>query len=184
MTAIDDAPAAAAADPWRTPERVALRRLARDVVAREIAPHMAEWEQAGELPRELHTRVARAGLLGVGFPEEVGGSGGNPIDSAIVTEEILLGGGIPGVLLLMAALWLIARDGWRVWRTTASDSAVVMGRAAFIALVQLSLASAFDYPLRTSLMAVFAAFLVFWLRRGALAAVPASAGSRSAPNSR
>jgi len=98
--------------------------------------------------------------------------------------EVLLGGGIPGVLLLIAALWLIARDGWRVWRATASDSAVVMGRAAFIALMQLSLASAFDYPLRTSLMAVFAAFLVVWLRRGALAAVPASAGSRFAPNSR
>ncbi|MDP3714360.1 MAG: acyl-CoA dehydrogenase family protein [Mycobacteriales bacterium] len=97
MTTIDDRPAAGVQDPWSTPERVALRRLARDVVAREIAPRMAEWEEAGELPRELHARVAHSGLLGVGFPEEVGGSGGDPIDSAIVTEEILLGGGSTGL---------------------------------------------------------------------------------------
>lgn len=84
-------------DPWRTPERVALRRLARDFVAREIAPHMDEWEQSGELPRDLHRKTADVGLLGVGFAEEVGGSGGDAIDSAIITEEILNGGGSTGV---------------------------------------------------------------------------------------
>ncbi|MGY1779959.1 acyl-CoA dehydrogenase family protein [Geodermatophilus sp. SYSU D01036] len=89
--------AALAADPWTTPERVALRRLARDFVAREVAPHVEEWETAGELPRELHRRAAAAGLLGVAFPEEVGGGGGDAIDSAIVTEELLLGGGSTGV---------------------------------------------------------------------------------------
>ncbi|MGY1785161.1 acyl-CoA dehydrogenase family protein [Geodermatophilus sp. SYSU D00698] len=88
---------AALADPWTTPERVALRRLARDFVAREVAPHVEEWETAGELPRELHRRAAAAGLLGVAFPEEVGGGGGDAIDSAIVTEELLLGGGSTGV---------------------------------------------------------------------------------------
>jgi acyl-CoA dehydrogenase len=85
------------ADPWTTPERVALRRLARDFVAREIAPHMAEWEVAGELPRELHAKAAAIGLLGLGFAEEVGGAGGDAIDSAILTEELLLGGGSTGV---------------------------------------------------------------------------------------
>lgn len=86
-----------APDPWSTPERVALRRLARDFVAREIAPNMAEWERDGELPRDLHRKAAGAGLLGVGFAEEVGGSGGNAIDSAVMTEEILHGGGSTGV---------------------------------------------------------------------------------------
>jgi acyl-CoA dehydrogenase len=85
-------------DPWTTPERVALRRLARAFVTREIAPHMAEWEAAGELPRELHATAAAVGLLGVAFPEDVGGGGGDAIDSAIVTEELLLGGGSTGVV--------------------------------------------------------------------------------------
>jgi acyl-CoA dehydrogenase len=85
------------ADPWSTPERVALRQLARDFVARDIAPHVDGWESAGELPRELHRKAAATGLLGVAFPDEVGGGGGNAIDSAVVTEELLLGGGSTGV---------------------------------------------------------------------------------------
>ena len=35
---------------WDTPDRKALRDLARTVVAKEIAPNIAEWERAGELP--------------------------------------------------------------------------------------------------------------------------------------
>jgi acyl-CoA dehydrogenase len=83
---------------WDTPERRALRQLAREVTAREVAPHVQEWERAGELPRSLHKAFARAGLLGVSFPEEVGGGGGDPVDAAIVTEEVLLGGGSGGVV--------------------------------------------------------------------------------------
>jgi acyl-CoA dehydrogenase len=84
-------------DPWSTPERLALRALARDMVAKEIAPHIGTWERAGELPRSLHRTFADAGLLGVSFPEEVGGGGGDAIDAAIVTEELLLGGGSGGL---------------------------------------------------------------------------------------
>ena len=85
-------------DPWTTPERQALRALSRDVVARHVAPHVAQWEVDGELPRALHKTFADAGLLGVAFPEELGGSGGDPYDSAIVTEEVILGGGSGGVV--------------------------------------------------------------------------------------
>ena len=87
-----------AADPWTTPERLALRALARDLVAREVAPNMARWEADGELPRSLHAVFGEAGLLGVSFPEELGGGGGDPVDSAILTEEVLLGGGSGGVV--------------------------------------------------------------------------------------
>jgi acyl-CoA dehydrogenase len=83
---------------WETDERQALRRLARDLTAREVAPHVAEWERVGELPRSLHKVFAEAGVLGVGFPEAVGGSGGDSIDGAIVTEELLLGGASGGVV--------------------------------------------------------------------------------------
>lgn len=83
---------------WDSDDRRALRALARDVVAREVAPHVAQWEEDGELPRSLHRTFADAGLLGVSFPEEVGGGGGDPVDSAILTEEVLLGGGSGGVV--------------------------------------------------------------------------------------
>jgi acyl-CoA dehydrogenase len=85
-------------DVWSTPERVALRKLTRDFTEREIVPYLAEWEEAGELPRSLHKAAAAAGLLGVAFPEEVGGQGGSTIDNTIVTEEILYAGGSSGLL--------------------------------------------------------------------------------------
>jgi acyl-CoA dehydrogenase len=85
-------------DVWSTPERVALRKLARDFTEREIVPHLAHWEEDGELPRSLHKSAAAAGLLGVAFPEEVGGQGGSTIDTTIVTEEILYAGGSSGLL--------------------------------------------------------------------------------------
>lgn len=80
---------------WTTPERQQLRKSVRAFAEREILPHVDEWERAGELPRELSRRTAEAGLLGVGFPEEVGGEGGDAADTAIVAEE-LHEAGVPG----------------------------------------------------------------------------------------
>ena len=80
---------------WTTPERMALRKSVRAFAEREILPHVEEWEQIGELPRELSRRTAQAGLLGVGFPEEVGGEGGDSADVAIICEE-LHESGVPG----------------------------------------------------------------------------------------
>jgi acyl-CoA dehydrogenase len=73
---------------WNTPERQQLRKTVRAFTEREILPHIDEWEQLGELPRDLSRRTAAAGLLGVGFPEEVGGEGGDAADSAIICEEL------------------------------------------------------------------------------------------------
>ncbi|MFN2538067.1 MAG: acyl-CoA dehydrogenase family protein, partial [Mycobacteriales bacterium] len=83
---------------WETPERLALRALARDVTAREVAPYVSDWEAAGSLPRALHRTFADAGLLGIALPEAVGGQGGDSIDAAIVTEELLIGGASGGVV--------------------------------------------------------------------------------------
>lgn len=83
---------------WDTPERVLLRSTVRRFTEREIVPHLPEWEEAGELPRGLHQTTAKAGLLGVGFAEEVGGSGGESIDGLIVAEEMILAGGSSGLI--------------------------------------------------------------------------------------
>jgi len=73
---------------WTTPERRQLRKSVRAFAEREILPHIDEWEQVGELPRDLSRRTAAAGLLGVGFPEEVGGEGGDAADVVIICEEL------------------------------------------------------------------------------------------------
>ncbi|WP_431886225.1 acyl-CoA dehydrogenase family protein [Micromonospora wenchangensis] len=85
-----------------TPERRQLRELTRAFVTREVLPHLADWERAGEVPRALHVTTAKLGLLGIGFPESVGGSGGDLLDSIVVTEEIIRSGGSSG---LVAALF-------------------------------------------------------------------------------
>lgn len=89
-------------DPYRTDERQALAALVRDFTLSEIVPHLDDWERAGDVPRSLHRAAAGAGLLGIGFPEEYGGSGGDAVDVVVMTEEVLRAGGSGG---LIAALF-------------------------------------------------------------------------------
>jgi acyl-CoA dehydrogenase len=88
-------------DPFQTEERRALRAIVRRFVEREVAPHLDGWERAGEVPRSLHERAAELGLLGIGYTESVGGSGGGLLDVVVLTEELIGAGGSSG---LVAAL--------------------------------------------------------------------------------
>jgi len=70
----------------------ALRAELRRFAEREIRPHAYEWEEAGIFPRELYPTAAAAGALGVGFPEEYGGSGGNAVHMVMAIEGLMRGG--------------------------------------------------------------------------------------------
>lgn len=82
---------------WTTPERDALRKTVRAFAEREVLPHVEEWERIGELPRDLHAKAAAAGLLGAGFPESVGGGGGDGADAVVICEEMHQSGAPGGV---------------------------------------------------------------------------------------
>ena len=76
----------------------------RRFVEREITPYVDAWETAGELPRALHKKAAEAGVLGMGYPQEFGGSGRADFDvfhSLILSEELCRpgAGGIPASLM-------------------------------------------------------------------------------------
>lgn len=86
------------ADAWATPERAALRETAAKFTRAEIAPSLAQWEDAGSVPRELHREAAALGLLGVGFDEAVGGSGGDLIDITTMKEAMVGAGASSGLL--------------------------------------------------------------------------------------
>ena len=62
----------------------------RAFVAKEITPYVDEWEAAGQLPRELHRKAAVAGVLGLNYPEEFGGTGTafNLFHGMVQTEEL------------------------------------------------------------------------------------------------
>ncbi len=66
-----------------------LRATARKFVEREILPHVAQWEEEATFPRELYRKAGDAGLLGIGFPEEFGGSGEDVFMAVAFTEEIV-----------------------------------------------------------------------------------------------
>ena len=83
---------------WQTAERRALRDVVRRFVADHVVDDLDGWERAGELPRELHKTAADIGLLGIGFPESVGGSGGDLLDTVVVTEELIQAGGSSGLV--------------------------------------------------------------------------------------
>jgi acyl-CoA dehydrogenase len=82
---------------WTTPEREQLRKTVRSFAEREILPNVDEWERTGDLPRDLHRRAGAAGLLGAGFPESVGGGGGDGADAVLICEEMHQAGAPGGV---------------------------------------------------------------------------------------
>jgi acyl-CoA dehydrogenase len=55
-------------------DRVALADTVRRFAESEIAPHVQAWDDEGEFPRALYARAAELGLLGLGYPEELGGT--------------------------------------------------------------------------------------------------------------
>ena len=82
---------------WNTEERGQLRKTVHGFVQRHVLPQLDEWERAGEIPRDLHRTAAEVGLLGAGFPEEVGGSGGDVADAVTVCEEMHYAGASGGL---------------------------------------------------------------------------------------
>jgi acyl-CoA dehydrogenase len=84
-------------DPFETPERRALRETVRRFVTRDVLPGQDDWERDGELPRSLHRRAARIGLIGLAYPVAVGGGGGDAADALVLGEEFHYAGGASGV---------------------------------------------------------------------------------------
>ena len=79
-------------DTFLKEEHLLLREQMRRFVSERIAPQVDKWEREETFPRELYKQIAEAGCLGVGFPEEYGGSGGNMLHAVIMTEELTRSG--------------------------------------------------------------------------------------------
>ncbi|MER5678956.1 MULTISPECIES: acyl-CoA dehydrogenase family protein [Streptomyces] len=69
-------------------EQGAVRQLAEDFVAREITPHVVEWDRAESVDKAIVKKLGALGFLGLTIPEEYGGSGGDHLAYCLVTEEL------------------------------------------------------------------------------------------------
>lgn len=87
--------------PLSDAERDALRDTLRSFIEREAMPHIDAWEEAGSFPRELYLRAGELGILGLGFPEEYGGTPGDSLATITLCDEFARtgsGGLIAGLL--------------------------------------------------------------------------------------
>lgn len=66
------------------------RFSARRFISSQVLPYIDDWEEAGEFPRGVYKAAGDAGLLGIGFPEQLGGTGeGDIFLKVAVTEELM-----------------------------------------------------------------------------------------------
>ncbi len=71
-----------------TEDQQAVQRLVRDFARAEIAPHVMEWDEKQEFPRDVIRRLGELGMLGVIVPVEYGGAGLSYVDYIHVVEEL------------------------------------------------------------------------------------------------
>jgi acyl-CoA dehydrogenase len=65
-----------------------LRQSVREFVNRELVPHADEWEEEGYFPDWVFARMGELGYLGLHFPEEYGGGGGDYFTNIVLMEEL------------------------------------------------------------------------------------------------
>jgi len=75
-----------------TEEHDLLRQTVREFAQRELVPHTDEWEEEGYVPGWVFSRMGELGLLGLHFPEEYGGGGGDYFTNIVLMEELALAG--------------------------------------------------------------------------------------------
>jgi acyl-CoA dehydrogenase len=71
-----------------TDEHEELRASARGFIERELAPHAQQWEEERWFSDDVFPKLAAQGLLGLKYPEEYGGQGGDYLHEAVLCEEM------------------------------------------------------------------------------------------------
>ena len=71
-----------------TEEHEELRASIRGFLDRELAPHSQAWEDEQWFPNEVFSKLAGQGLLGLKYPVQLGGQGGDYLHDAVLIEEL------------------------------------------------------------------------------------------------
>lgn len=71
-----------------TKEQEMTRKMVRDFAVDKIKPRAIDIDTKADFPEDLFKEMGELGLLGIPFPEEEGGSGGDTVTYALAVEEI------------------------------------------------------------------------------------------------
>jgi alkylation response protein AidB-like acyl-CoA dehydrogenase len=82
-----------------SPEHLEIQRTVREFADHRIAPVADELERKGEFPHDIIREAAGLGLLGVPYPEEIGGTGLDSLAYAITVEELSRASGSVGIIV-------------------------------------------------------------------------------------
>src|SRR5271167_3309950 len=82
-----------------TEEQKQLQSAVRAFAEGEIAPHVSEWDEKSEFPHAVVKKLGEMGLLGVIFPEELGGAGMGYVEYVLAIEELSRVDGSVGIIV-------------------------------------------------------------------------------------
>lgn len=86
------------------PSHQLVRDSVRRFVEREILPEVDQWEEAESFPRELYLKAGAAGILGIGYPEALGGSHEGDLFAKVAASEELMRCGSGGLVAGLGSL--------------------------------------------------------------------------------
>ena len=76
-------------------EQMAVQKMTREFVEKEVIPVAAHYDEIEETPVDLVRKMVRQGFASITWPEKYGGAGMDPVTLCLVTEE--LGRGCAGI---------------------------------------------------------------------------------------
>jgi alkylation response protein AidB-like acyl-CoA dehydrogenase len=82
-----------------TEEQQQLRRSVREFAEREILPNVMKWDEAGEFPLATMKELGKLGLMGVVFPNDLGGAGMGYVEYVTAIEELSRVDGSVGIIV-------------------------------------------------------------------------------------
>lgn len=71
-----------------TEHQLMIRQMIRDFAAREITPHIMEWDEAQKFPVDLFHKMGELGLMGMLVPQQYGGAGFGYLEYVTALEAI------------------------------------------------------------------------------------------------
>lgn len=71
-----------------TKEQLLVRKMYREFAENEVKPLAAEIDEEERFPMETVEKMAKLGMMGIYFPKEYGGAGGDVLSYAMCVEEL------------------------------------------------------------------------------------------------